>query len=156
MGILPGRMRYFEDFQVGEVQETGSYVVSHEEALAFARQYDPQPFHLNEDAARSSMFGGLVASGWLTASICHRLIVQSTLGKAANLGSPGLDELRWLRPVKPGDELKVRIEVLSLAPSKSKADRGAIKFRLEVRNQHGETVMTELATSLFARRPAST
>jgi acyl dehydratase len=149
-------MRYFEDFQAGEVQETGSHTVSREEILAFARQFDPQPFHLDEEAARTSIFGGIVASGWHTASLCHRLIVENILGKAASLGSPGLDELRWLRPVRPGDTLSVRIEVLSLTPSRSKADRGAIKFRFEVRNQNGEQVMTELATALFARRPGTT
>ena len=147
-------MRYFEDFQVGEVQETGSYQVSREEILAFARQFDPQPFHLDDDAARASIFGGLIASGWHTASICHRLIVQDLLGKAASLGSPGVDELRWLRPVRPGDTLTARVEVLSLAPSRSKPDRGTIKFRFEVRNQHGEQVMTEVANALFGRRPA--
>ncbi|HEX8701850.1 MAG TPA: MaoC family dehydratase [Myxococcaceae bacterium] len=147
-------MRYFEDFQVGEVQETGSYQVSREEILAFSRQFDPQPFHLDDEAARASIFGGLIASGWHTASICHRLIVQDLLGKAVSLGSPGVDELRWLRPVRPGDTLTVRVEVLSLAPSRSKPDRGAIKFRFEVRNQSGEQVMTEIANALFGRRPA--
>lgn len=147
-------MRYFEDFQVGEVHETGSHQVSREEILAFARQFDPQPFHVDDEAARASIFGGIVASGWHTASICHRLVVEDTLGKAASLGSPGVDELRWLRPVRPGDTLTARVEVLSLTPSRSKPDRGAIKFRFEVRNQSGETVMTEIANALFARRPA--
>jgi acyl dehydratase len=146
-------MRYFEDFQPGEVVETASYVVSREEILAFARQFDPQPFHLDEEAGRRSIFGGIIASGWHTASVCHRLLVESLLGKSHSLGSPGLDELRWLLPVRPGDELSVRVEVLSTTPSRSKLDRGAIKFRFEVRNQKGETVMTELATALFARRP---
>jgi acyl dehydratase len=145
-------MRYFEDFQVGEVHETGSHVVSREEILAFARQFDPQPFHLDDEAARTSIFGGIIASGWHTASICHRLVVEDTLGKAASLGSPGVDELRWLRPVRPGDTLTARVEVLSLTPSRSKPDRGAIKFRFEVRNQNGETVMTEIANALFSRR----
>jgi acyl dehydratase len=149
-------MRYFEDFQVGEVHQTGSHVVSREEILAFARQFDPQPFHLDEEAARTSIFGGIVASGWHTASICHRLVVEDTLGKAASLGSPGVDELRWLRPVRPGDTLTARVEVLSLTPSRSKPDRGAIKFRFEVRNQSGELVMTEIANALFARRSPAT
>jgi acyl dehydratase len=147
-------MRYFEDFQVGEVHETRSYQVSREEIVAFARQFDPQPFHVDDEAARTSIFGGIVASGWHTASICHRLIVEDTLGKAASLGSPGVDELRWLRPVRPGDTLTARVEVLSLTPSRSKPDRGAIKFRFEVRNQNGEQVMTEIANALFGRRPA--
>ncbi len=147
-------MRYFEDFQVGEVLETGSYQVSREEILAFARQFDPQPFHLDDEAARTSIFGGIIASGWHTASVCHRLIVTHLLNEAVSLGSPGVDELRWLRPVRPGDTLAARVEVLSLTPSRSKPDRGAIKFRFEVRNQNGELVMTEIANALFARRPA--
>jgi acyl dehydratase len=145
-------MRYFDDFQPGDVSEHGPYVVSREELIAFAKQFDPQPFHLSDEGGRESIFGGLIASGWHTASICHRLIVEGLLGKTASLGSPGLDELRWLKPVRPGDALSVRTEVVSLTPSRSKPDRGAIKFRFEVRNQHGEVVMTELVNALFARR----
>ncbi|WP_224248025.1 MaoC family dehydratase [Hyalangium gracile] len=145
-------MRYFEDFQPGEVIETGSYVVPREEIIAFAHQFDPQPFHVDEEAARRSMFGGIIASGWHTASISHRLFVEGLLRTSSSMGSPGLDELRWLLPVRPGDALSVRVEVLSVTPSRSKPDRGAVKFRMEVRNQKGEVVMTEVATGLFARR----
>ncbi|HVG63129.1 MAG TPA: MaoC family dehydratase [Hyalangium sp.] len=148
-------MRYFDDFQPGEILELGSYKVQREEIIAFARQFDPQPFHIDEEAGRRSMFGSIIASGWHTASICHRLLVDSLLSKSVSLGSPGLDELRWLLPVRPEDVLSARVEVLSLAPSRSKPDRGSIKFRLEVRNQKGEIVMTELATALFSRRPPS-
>ncbi len=149
-------MRYFEDFQPGEVSEVGPYVVSREEIIAFAKQFDPQPFHLSDEGGRDSIFGGIIASGWHTASICHKLITEGVLSKSASLGSPGLDELRWLRPVRPGDSLSVRVEVLSVTPSRSKPDRGAIKFRFEVKNQQGETVMTEVANALFGRRPAAT
>ncbi|HEX8434265.1 MaoC family dehydratase [Archangium sp.] len=148
-------MRYFEDFQVGQVLELGSYEVSREEILAFARQYDPQPFHLDDEAGRQSIFGSIIASGWQTAAICHRLLVGSVLKDSASMGSPGLDELRWLLPVRPGDTLSARIEVLASTPSRSKADRGSVKTRMEARNQKGEVVMTELATVLFRRRPAS-
>jgi len=146
-------MRYFDDFQPGDVSEHGPYGVSREEIIAFAKQFDPQPFHLSDEGGREGIFGGLIASGWHTASICHKLIVEGMLGKTASLGSPGLDELRWLKPVRPGDSLSVRTEVVSLTPSRSKPDRGAIKFRFEVRNQHGEVVMTEMVNALFARRP---
>ncbi|MFL5346141.1 MAG: MaoC family dehydratase [Hyalangium sp.] len=150
-------MRYLEDFQPGEVISLGSYVVPREEILAFARQFDPQPFHVDDEAARRSIFGGLIASGWHTASICHRLLVEGLLKNTASMGSPGLDELRWLLPVRPGDELSVRLEVLACTPSRSKPDRGALKSRLEARNQKGEVVMTEVATVLFSRRsPAPT
>lgn len=148
-------MRYFEDFQQGEVIETGSYTVPREEIIAFAQQFDPQPFHIDDEAARRSIFGGIIASGWHTASISHRLFVEGLLRTSASMGSPGLDELRWLLPVRPGDALSVRVEVLSTTPSRSKPDRGAIKFRFEVRNQKGEVVMTELATALFARRQSA-
>ena len=149
-------MRYFEDFQVGQVHELGSYVVSREEILAFARQYDPQPFHLDDEAGRQSIFGSIIASGWQTAAICHRLLVESLLKSSASMGSPGLDELRWLLPVKPGDTISASIEVLAVTPSRSKPDRGSIKTRMEVRNQRGEVVMTESATVLFRRRPEAT
>lgn len=146
------RMRYFEDFQVGQVHELGSYQVTREEILAFARQYDPQPFHLDEEAGRQSIFGGIIASGWQTAAICHRLLVGSLLSDSSSMGSPGLDELRWLRPVRPGDTLSARIEVLETTPSRSKPDRGSVRTRMEVRNQQGELVMTENALVLFRRR----
>ncbi|MFP2963107.1 MaoC family dehydratase [Myxococcus sp. 1LA] len=146
-------MRYFEDFQPGDVSEHGPHVVSREEIIAFATQFDPQPFHLSDEGAQGSIFGGLVASGWHTASLCHRLLVQSFLGQTSSLGSPGLDELRWLKPVRPGDTLRVRVEVASATPSRSKPDRGAVKLRMEVRNQKDEVVMTELANVLFGRRP---
>ena len=149
-------MRYFEDFQVGQVHELGSYVVPREEILAFARQFDPQPFHLDEEAGRQSIYGSIIASGWHTAAICHRLLVESLLKDSASMGSPGLDELRWLLPVKPGDTLSARIEVLATTPSRSKPDRGSLKTRMEVRNQRGEVVMTESAAVLFRRRPEAT
>ena len=147
-------MRYFEDFQVGQVHELGSHEVTREEILAFAQQYDPQPFHLDEEAGRRSIFGGIIASGWQTAAICHRLLVRSVLEDSASMGSPGVDELRWLRPVRPGDTISARIEVLEITPSRSKPDRGSMRTRMEVRNQQGEVVMTESAAVLFRRRPA--
>ncbi|MBJ6764781.1 MaoC family dehydratase [Myxococcaceae bacterium JPH2] len=146
-------MRYFEDFEVGEVSECGPHVVTREEILAFAKQFDPQPFHVDDEAARQSIFGGIIASGWHTAAICHRLVVEGLLGKAASMGSPGVDELRWLKPVRPGDALSVRVELLEAIPSRSKPDRGSFKFRFTVSNQKGEVVMTEIANALFARRP---
>ncbi|WP_257445966.1 MaoC family dehydratase [Archangium lipolyticum] len=148
-------MRYFEDFQVGQTFELGSYEVSREEILEFARKYDPQPFHLDEEAGRRSIFGSIIASGWQTASICHGLLVKSLIGDSSSLGSPGLDELRWLLPVRPGDTISPRLVVLESTPSRSKPDRGSIKMRMEVRNQKGELVMTEIAIALFRRRPSA-
>ncbi|MCI0570421.1 MAG: MaoC family dehydratase [Myxococcaceae bacterium] len=146
-------MRYFEDFEVGQIGEAGPYVVSREEIVAFARQYDPQPFHLDEDAGAAMHFGGLVASGWHTAAIGHRLLVEGLLKGTASLGSPGLDELRWLKPVRPGDALMLRMEVLELLPSRSRPQQGSVRCLFELRNQHGETVMRQKGIGMFARRP---
>jgi len=148
-------MRYFEDFQVGQVHELGTYEVTREELLAFARQYDPQPFHLDEEAGRRSIYGSIIASGWQTAAICHRLLVRAVLEDSASMGSPGLDELRWLRPVRPGDTLSARIEVLEVTPSRSKPDRGVLRFRVEVDNQDGELAMSMVGASFIGCRPAS-
>jgi acyl dehydratase len=149
---------YFEDFHVGDIRETGSWTVTREEIVAFARQFDPQPFHLDEEAARRSPYGGLIASGWHTASICMRLVVDSALsgetGESGSLGSPGADELRWVKPVRPGDTLTVRIEVVEVTPSKSKPDRGLVRLRYTVRNQNGEEVMSLLAMGIVRKRPA--
>jgi acyl dehydratase len=144
--------QYFEDFRPGDVQETGSVKVTKEEIVAFARQFDPQPFHVDEEAARRSPFGGLIASGWHTAALCMRLIVGLLGPDSGSLGSPGVDELRWLKPVRPGDELSVRVEVLETTPSRSKPDRGLVKLRYTMRNQDGEEVMTMIALGLVLRR----
>lgn len=148
-------MRYFEDFQIGQVHEAGPHKVTREEMLAFAHQYDPQSFHLDDEAGRRTIYGGIIASGWLTAAISHRLLVECVLKDVAGLGSPGVDELRWLRPVRPDDALSLRVEVVELIPSRSKRDRGAIRYRMELRNQQGEVVMTLSAISMFSRREPS-
>jgi acyl dehydratase len=145
--------RYLEDLQVGEAWEYSPRTVSREEILAFAREFDPQPFHVDEDAARRSHFGGLVASGWHTAALCHRMVIDGLPADAESLGSPGVDELRWLRPVRPGDTLRLRVECLETKPSRSRPDRGVARFRYDLRNQAGETVMTMTGLALFGRRP---
>lgn len=147
---------FLEDFHPGDVAETASHVVTREEIVAFARQFDPQPFHVDEEAAKATPYGGLIASGWHTAAICMRLVVDRAVGGDAgsgSLGSPGVDELRWLRPVRPGDALVVRIEVLEVAPSRSKPDRGVVKLRYAMRNQDGQEVMTMIALGIMCRRP---
>jgi acyl dehydratase len=144
---------FFEDFRPGDVTETGSVTVTKEEILAFARQFDPQPFHVDEEAARRSPYGGLIASGWHTAALCMRLIVGLLGPGSGSLGSPGVDELRWLNPVRPGDELSVHVEVLEALPSRSKPDRGLVKLRYTMRNQSAEDVMTMIALGLVLRRP---
>lgn len=143
---------FFEDLEPGGALETGSLTVTREEILDFAWKFDPQPFHVDEEAARRSPFGGLIASGWHTAALCHKMIVEDLLGTdSGSLGSPGVDEVRWLKPVRPGDTLKVRAEVLEAIPSRSKPG-GLAKFRYTVRNQNGEEVMTMVASGFFLRR----
>jgi acyl dehydratase len=143
---------FFEDFEPGAVFDLGSRTLSKEEMIAFAREFDPQPFHVEEDAAADSPFGGLIASGWHTATIFMRLYVDSLLSRAASMGSPGIDELRWLKPVRPGDTLHARLSILDATPSERHSGRGTVQLRAEMRNQHGEEVMTFTGRGLFARR----
>ena len=147
-------MRYFEDFAPGQVLELGSRTISRESMLAFAREFDPQPFHVDEEAAKRSIYGGLLASGWHTCSLWMRILCDGLLTDTASLGSPGIDELRWLKPVRPGDTLSVRMTILEAIPSRSKPDRGLLRSLTEMRNQHGEVVLTARGLSLFGRRPA--
>jgi acyl dehydratase len=147
-------VRYFEDFTPGQVIELGSRTISKEGVLAFAREFDPQPFHVDEEAAKRSIYGGLLASGWHTAALLMRLLYDGLLKDAASLGSPGVDELRWLRPVRPGDTLSARLTILESIPSRSKPDRGLIRSLTELRNQHGEVVLTVRGLSLLGRRLA--
>ncbi len=133
--------RYFEDYIPGEVHAFGRITADGKEMTAFARRFDPQPFHTDPEAARGSIYGGLIASGWYTASLMMRLLVDHYLPRA-NLGSPGIDELRWRKPVRPGDVLSLRVTVLEAHRSRSKPDRGMVHSSVEVLNQEPEVVMT--------------
>jgi acyl dehydratase len=146
-------MRYFEDFQVGEVVELGRKRLTAEEIVSFAREFDPQPFHVDEDAAARSPYGGLIASGWHTAAVFMRLFVEGVLVESASLGSPGVEELRWLHPVRPGDELTGVVRVVDVRPSERNPRRGTVTTESEVLNQHGDVVMRMRARGFFARRP---
>ena len=145
--------RYFEDFAVGETIELGSVTVTQDEIIAFARQYDPQPFHVDPEAAKSSFFGGLVASGWHTGSLFMRLFADAFLSDTVSLGSPGAEELRWTVPVRPGDTLRATYTVLEARTSASRPGVGIVRGRSEARNQHDEVVMTFTGTGFFGRRP---
>ncbi|HEY7990079.1 MAG TPA: MaoC family dehydratase [Stellaceae bacterium] len=148
-------MRYFEDFPVGAEYELGSRSLSQDEIVAFARDYDPQPFHTDPVAAKSSAFGTLVASGWQTMGVFMSLLVKSLLADTASMGSPGVEGIQWLKPVKPGDQLTGHLRVLEAMPSKSRADRGVVKTEGRLTNQDGEVVMTVRAINFFGRRPAT-
>jgi len=147
-------MRYFEDFKPGESVQLGSHTITRDEIIAFGRQFDPQPFHVDEEAARATIFGGLIASGWHTGSLIMRLFCDGVIGDTASLGSPGIDEMRWLKPVRPGDTLSLRMTVTDCVPSRSKPDRGIIRTLLELSNQRGEVVVSIKGMNLIRRRPA--
>ncbi len=148
-----GELLYFEDFAVGTAFDLGSRTVGEEEMLAFARAYDPQPFHTDPQAAAQSIYGGLIASGWLTCALVMRLMCDSYLLRTASMGSPGVDEVRWLAPVRAGDTLSARMEVIEARPSASKPDRGVVRSRWAATNQDGQAVLTILGMGMFRRRP---
>ena len=143
---------YWEDFYPGQVLEAGGASLSADEIIEFGKKYDPQPFHVDEEQAKQSVFGGLIASGWQTASLCMRLICALYLLEAASLGSPGVDELRWVKPVYPGDTLHLKSTVLETRASASRPDMGTVRSRSEVYNQHGELVMHMSGVGMFRRR----
>ena len=144
---------YFEDFEIGKTVTVGSRTVTEEEIVAFASQFDPQPFHVDPAAASQSMYGGIIASGWHTCGLMMRLMVDGFLKDAASLGSPGVDEIRWLKPVRGGDTLTVTTTVVDARASTSKHDRGVIHTMWEARNQHGEIVTTVKGMGMYLKRP---
>jgi acyl dehydratase len=149
-------VRYFEDFHAGDVRELGPVTVTQDEIVEFARRYDPQPFHVDPEAARDSIYGGLIASGWHTTALFMGMFVREVLLGSASLGSPGVEEIRWLAPVRPGDELRGRSTILEVRESSKDPRRGTVISLNEVRNQDDVVVMTMRARGFFARRPTST
>ena len=145
-------MRYFEDFTVDEIFEIGSKKVTRAEIISFAQEFDPQPFHLSEEKAKDSIFGGLIASGWHTCAIFMRLYVDNFLTKTISLGSPGVDHIRWFRPVFPDDTLSCRVKILEAKPSPTRPNAGILRIKSEMRNQSGEIVMRFEASGLFGKR----
>ena len=147
-------MNYLEDFAVGQRYGSGRLTVDKERIRSFAAEFDPQPFHLDEEAARRSIFGGLAASGWHTAAMTMRLLVQSEFKPAGGIIGAGFDEFRWPAPVRPGDELRLEIEVLEVRPSKSRPNQGLLKIRTTTKNQKGEAVQVSVGNLIVPRRPA--
>lgn len=146
-------MKYFEDVEVGETTRFGRYEVTREEIIEYARQFDPQSFHLDEEAARASMFGGLVASGWHTCAMLIRMVCDGMVPTAATSGSMGFDDLKWVKPVRPGDVLSVESVVREKIESRSRPDRGTVKIESRVSNQRGEVVMSLVSLVIYLRRP---
>ena len=145
--------RYLEDFAVGQTFRSGQRQIDAERIKTFAAEFDPQPFHLDETAARDTIFRGLAASGWHTAAVTMRLLVESDLKPAGGIVGAGFDEFRWPRPVRPGDELRVEIEVLEVRPSRSRPDQGLLKVRTTTLNQMGEPVQISIGNLMVPRRP---
>jgi acyl dehydratase len=149
---VPIEERYFEDYVPGSVYEFGSVKVEEQEIIEFAKKYDPQVFHMDPEGAKKTRFGGLIASGWHTAAIAMRMLVDHFISRVASMGSPGADKMRWLIPVRPGDELSMRVTILKARPSRSNPEQGIIELFVEVINQKDEVVMTRTAISLMRRR----
>ncbi len=147
-------MRYFEDFQVGDVIDLGSTSASAEEIIAFAKQYDPQPFHIDPELAKQSAFGTLVASGWHSSALFMRLLVDGLLNDTISMGSPGVDEVRWRKPVHPDEILRGSLTIIESTASKSRPNMGIIRSSCELTNSEGEVVMSLKGLHFFGRRPS--
>ncbi len=145
---------YFEDFMPGRVFDLGTVSLTEEEILSFARQYDPQPFHVSPERAQESPFGGIIASGMQTIAVFMRLFVEGILNNAVSLASPGMDEIRWRKPVRPGDTLRARSTVVECTPSRSRPEMGVVRFTHEMTNETGNVVMTLASAQFLGRRPA--
>jgi acyl dehydratase len=145
--------RYFEDYTPGDVYEFGTITATEPEIIEFARQFDPQYFHVHPEKAVESRFGGIIASGWHTAGLAMRLYVDHFLSHVASLASPGVDDLRWPNPVRPGDTLRIRVAILEARLSRSKADRGVVRATIEAINQKDELVLSMVGISIIGRRP---
>ena len=143
---------YWEDFNVGERIVLGTKTFTEEEIIRFAKEFDPQPFHVDKEKAEQSFFGGIIASGWHTCSVAMRMMCDAYLNESASIGSPGVDNIRWLKPVRPGDTLRVERVILESRASSSKVDIGIVKSRWETFNQHNELVMSMEGISMFKRR----
>jgi acyl dehydratase len=148
-------MIWWEDFEVGERSEMGRHTFNEKEIVDFAKQFDPQPFHLDAAAAAQTPFGGLIASGWHTCAVGMRLMVESYIGRTVSLGSPGIDNVRWLKPVRAGDTLVYARTVIESRASTSRQGVGLVKHRWEAVNQAGETVLTMEGWGMYGRRPAA-
>ncbi len=152
---VAANQRFFEDIKADQVYEFGTITVSEKDIIDFARQFDPQDFHLDPAKAASSLFGGIVASGWHTTAVVMRLYVDHYLSHVANLGSPGVEDIRWPSPLRPGDTLRIRVTILEARPSRSKPDRGIVRVHVEAINQTNNLVLSMIGVSFVGRRQES-
>jgi acyl dehydratase len=153
-GIAVPRL-HWEDFHPGQVTDCGSRLITRAEIVAFAAEYDPQPMHLDEQAARATLLGGLVASGWHSCCVLMRMLSDSFLGEASFMGAPGVEEVKWLAPIRPGERIKARATVLETRPSRSRPDVGFVKFHFELIGGSEQPVMSLIVSPMFGRRPAN-
>ena len=151
----PADERYFEDYVAGSVHEFGDFTVTEADVVDFARRFDPQYIHTDPDRANNGPFKGLIASGWHSGAILCRLMVDHYISHVASLGSPGVDEMRWLHPVRPGDKLRIRTKITETRLSKSKPDRGLVSCEVEMINQEDQPVMSLKITNLLSKRPTA-
>jgi len=149
---VPANRQFFEDIKAGQGYEFGTITVSEKDIIDFAREFDPQDFHLDPTKAACGPFGGIVASGWHTTGVVMRLYVDHYLSHVANLGSPGVEDIRWQNPLRPGDTLRIRVTILEARPSRSKPDRGIIRVHVEAINQIGNLVLSMIVVSFMGRR----
>jgi acyl dehydratase len=149
---VPRENRYFEDYETGRVYEFGSITLTEPEIIEFALRFDPQDMHVDPEKAAQGRFGGIIASGWHTIGIAMRLYVDHYLSSVASMASPGVDEVRWPSPVRPGDSIRIRVTILETIPSRSKTDRGAVRACLEAFNQNNQPVLSLLVISILGRR----
>jgi acyl dehydratase len=147
--------RWFEDYVLGGTHEYGHITVTEDEIVEFATRFDPQPIHVDREYAATGPFGGLIASGWHTAGLMMRLFADHYISQVASIASPGMDELRWPTPLRPGDSVRLRVTVTDARPSRSKPDRGIVHTRVELFNQRDEPVMTGDAINMIRRRPST-
>jgi acyl dehydratase len=145
---------HWEDFSPGQITDCGARLVTREEIVGFAAEYDPQPMHLDEQAARATLLGGLVASGWHSCCILMRMLSDGILGQSSFMGAPGVEEVKWLAPVRPGERIKARGTVLETRPSRSRPDMGFVKFRFELTDASDKPLMSLVVSPMFARRSA--
>jgi len=150
---MTGPTPWFETFNIGDVFESGPVTFTEDGIMDYARQWDPQPFHIDRAAAEASQFGGLIASGMHVMGALFRALIDAGFLKESGMGSPGLDEVRWLKPVRPGDTLIMRTTVTEIRPSETRDDRGYVRMRFEGINQKGETVSSYFCTEIVKRRP---
>lgn len=144
--------QYLDDLWVGQTFKTNGVTITESDIIGFALKYDPQPFHLDVVEAAKSPYGGLIASGFQTLAYCFRLFIQNGIFLESSIGSPGIDELRWLAPVRPGDTLLTEVEILEVRPSASKPDRGIARLKYQARNQNGDVVLSLIVNHLLKRR----